>query len=99
VDEFRDVLTGGDFTLTLIAQASRTGSAATNQRISEERHGAVLEAIESYLGQTIDRDHLAGGAFGEQLAELEQLPDTDNSAQFRSVQVILVGVRTKELTP
>jgi hypothetical protein len=48
---------------------------------------------------TLDDDHIAGDAFGEQLAELEGLDESDNSARFRSVQVILVGVRTQVARP
>jgi hypothetical protein len=94
-DRHREVLDGDTFTLTLIGHASRTGSAGLNRELSEARRISVQQAIEWRLGHGIEEQHLAGDAFGEQMAELEELPDTDDSARFRVVEIILVGKTTE----
>jgi hypothetical protein len=97
VDEYRDVLSRDDFLLTLVGHASRTGSSGLNQRLSEARRTAVLAQIESLLGTSIDDAHLEGGGMGERAAQEAGMEESDDSAHYRSVQVMLAGTRVKPL--
>ena len=96
VENYREVFTGGDYQLTLIGQASRTGDKAYNQQLSEQRVASARAGI-ALLGAPLDEDHVTEAPIGEEMAEREKLPEWDNSAEYRTVQVILVGRYTRTL--
>lgn len=93
-NKYREVLDGETFTLTLIGHASRTGSPGLNYELSEARRISVQEAIEFELQHPIGK-HVDGAALGEQLAEAEKMPEADDSARYRVVEIMLVGSTTE----
>jgi hypothetical protein len=97
VESYREVFDGGDYQLTLVGQASRIGDPDYNKDLSARRVASVRAGIQERLDHPLIEDQVGEAALGELLGELEDLPDTNNAAEYRSVEIGLRGRVEREL--
>ena len=95
LDEFvvahRILLAGVNYDLTLVGQASRLGHDPDNFDLSKARLAKVRAGIETRLGMALAGNVLEQ-PLGAALAAVEVPTNpTDDSQEYRSVQIILVG--------
>jgi len=83
------LLTSADHELAIIGHASRTGSQATNQSLTERRVAAVRQAIEARM--TGQLTNVVEAPFGEQLASAEGRPPADDREADRVVELVLMA--------
>lgn len=83
------LLTSPDHELAIIGHASRTGSQATNQSLTERRVATVRQAIEARM--TGQLTNVVEAPFGEQLASAEGRPPADDREADRIVELVLIA--------
>ncbi|MDJ0807571.1 MAG: DUF4157 domain-containing protein [Gammaproteobacteria bacterium] len=91
VQDNQTVLDQGDFDLQLFGQASRIGEDPHNQALSERRIASVVDLIEALWGRPVPDEKIQSLAVGERQAAEEGVPPGDDSSEYRTVELRLIG--------
>lgn len=99
---YRDSLSRGEYRLTFVGHASRTGDDSFNQTLSEQRAQTVKGQLEFLIREALgnldfefDDDQSPAVGHGEERARKEGKPENDNSQSDRVVEVVFKVVQVQ----